>query len=116
MAAGGDSTLSMGHIEELCEIITDKNMAIIAMKYLGIEYETVENFKSKNREDITGFNRDILVKWRNKTQGTTQVSIPALLSNNTKYFLSCDDHLNSCLSRLFECTRMFKDVTRTTFK
>ena len=63
----------MGHIEELSEIITDKNMATIAIKYLGIEYETVENLRSKNRGDITGFNRDILVKWRNKTQGTAQL-------------------------------------------
>ena len=76
MATGGDIpvALSMGHIEELSEAITDKNMATIAIKYLGIEYETVENFKSKNRGNITGFNRDILVKWKNKTQGTTQVS------------------------------------------
>ena len=81
MATGGDTTLSMGHIEDLSEAITDKNMATIAIKYLGIEYETVENLRSKNRGDITGFNRDILVKWKNKTQGTAQVSIPVLLLN-----------------------------------
>ena len=37
----------MGHIEELSEAITDKNMTTIAIKYLGIEYETVENFQIK---------------------------------------------------------------------
>ena len=83
MATGGDSTLSMGHIEDLSEMITDKNMTTVAINYLGIEYETLENLRSKNRADVTGFNRDVLVKWRNKTQGTTQVSIPVLLSNNT---------------------------------
>ena len=79
MATGGDMALSMGHIEELCEIITDKNMATIAIKYMGIEYETVENLKSKNKGDAEGFSRDVLVKWRNKTQGTAQVGF--LLNN-----------------------------------
>ena len=74
MATGGDLTLSSGDIEGLSEIITDKNMATIAIKYLGIEYETVENLRSKNRGDTTGFNRDVLVKWRNKTHGTAKVS------------------------------------------
>ena len=73
MATGGDLTLTAGDIEGLSEIITDKNMATIAIKYLGIEYETVENLRSKNRGDVTGFNRDVLYKWKNKTQGTTQV-------------------------------------------
>ena len=75
MATGGDLTLTSGDIEGLSEIITDKNMATIAIKYLGIEYETVENLRSKNRGDTVGFNRDVLVKWRNKTQGTAQVSL-----------------------------------------
>ena len=75
MATGGDLTLTSGDIEGLSEIITDKNMATIAIKYLGIEYETVENLRSKNRGDTVGFNRDVLVKWRNKTQRTAQVSL-----------------------------------------
>ena len=69
MATGGDLTLNSKDIEELSEIITDKNMATIAIKYLRIEYETVENLRSKNRSDVTGINRDILVKWRNESGG-----------------------------------------------
>ena len=34
MATGGDLTLTPGDIEGLSEIITDKNMATIAIKYL----------------------------------------------------------------------------------
>ena len=78
MATGGDVTLTSGDIQGLSEIITDKNMATIAIKYLGIEYETVENLRSQNRGDITGFKRDVLVMWRNKTRGTAQVSFKGI--------------------------------------
>ena len=98
MATGDDLSLTVGDIEGLSEAITDKNMATIAIKYLGIEYETVENLRSKNRGDVTGFNRDVLVKWKNKTQGTTQVGFFATkahgcLPKNTQ---KCHIYVQKC--------------------
>ena len=45
MATGGDVTLKDSEIERLARIIIAKHMATIAMKDLGIGYETIENLK-----------------------------------------------------------------------
>ena len=62
-------------IEDLAQVIVSKHMATIAIKYLEIPYETVENLKLMKQNDYQGFNRDLLILWRNKNPGINQVQV-----------------------------------------
>ena len=73
MANGGDLPLTSGDIQELSEAIADRDMECVALKFMGMARETVKNIRSDNQRNAEGFNRDVLFKWRNKTQGTAQV-------------------------------------------
>ena len=75
MATGGDLTLTDTQIEDLAQIIVSKHMATIAIKYLGIPQETVENLRRDRQGDSIAFNRDVLVLWRNKNPGVNQVQV-----------------------------------------
>ena len=75
MANGGDLTLTDREIEDLAQVIVVKHMATIALKYLGLPYETVENLKLIRQNDYVAFNRDLLIRWRNKNQGIDQVQV-----------------------------------------
>ena len=75
MATGGDLTLTDTQIEDLAQIIVSKHMATIAIKYLGLPQETVENLRSIRHNDYAAFNRDLLVLWRNKNPGINQVQV-----------------------------------------
>ena len=75
MATGGDLTLTDREIEDLAQIIVSKHMATIAIKYLGLPYETVENLRSILQNDYVAFNRGVLVLWRNKNRGINQVQV-----------------------------------------
>ena len=70
-----DSKLTDRKIEELSQVIVSKHMATIAMKYLEIRHETVENLKIIRQNDYIAFNRDLLAQWRNKNQGINQVQV-----------------------------------------
>ena len=72
---GGDLTLTNTHIEDLAQIIVSKHMATIAIKYLGIHQETVENLRLDTQGDSIAFNRDVLVLWRNKNPGINQSQV-----------------------------------------
>ena len=75
MATGGDLTLADREIEDLAQIIVMKHMATIAINYLELPYETVENLKLIRQNDYVAFNRDLLVLWRNKNPGIDQVQV-----------------------------------------
>ena len=75
MATGGDLTLADREIEDLAQVIVMKHMATVAIKYLGLPYETVENQKLIRQGDSAGFNRDLLILWRNKNPGINQVQV-----------------------------------------
>ena len=75
MATGGDLTLTDREIEDLAQVIVMKHMATVAIKYLGVPYETVENQKLIQQGDSTGFDRDLLILWRNKNPGINQVQV-----------------------------------------
>ena len=79
MASGGDLTLTDGEIEKLAQVIVSKHMANIAIKYLGLPYETVENLKFIPQSDYIAFNRDLLVLWRNKNPGINQAQVRLLM-------------------------------------
>ena len=71
----GHSSLTDKQIEDLAQVIVSKHMASIALKYLGLPYETVENLKLIKQGDYIGYNRDLLVLWRNKNDETKQVEV-----------------------------------------
>ena len=52
MATGGDLTFKDHDIEDLAQVIVSKHMATIAIKYLGLSYETVENLKLIRQGDV----------------------------------------------------------------
>ena len=52
MATGGRNSLSNRAIEELSEKIAVKEMVSIAIKYFGVDYDEIDNLKTKHREDI----------------------------------------------------------------
>lgn len=78
MAAVGDMTLTDADIVALARSVSAPNMESIAEGYLGIEPETIANLKRSHREDVEGFNREIIRKWTFKTAnagpGQVQVS------------------------------------------
>ena len=67
--------LTDNQIEELAQVIVSKDMATIAITYLGLLGETVENLRSIRQGDNMGFNRDVLTLWRNKNPGINQVQV-----------------------------------------
>ena len=71
MATGGDLTLTDTQIEDLAQVIVSKHMATIAIKYLRLPYETVENLERDSKDSIA-FNRGVLVLWRDKHRGINQ--------------------------------------------
>ena len=70
-----DLKLTDSQVEDLAQVIVSKHMATIAIKYLGLFHETVENLKLIRQGDYIAFNRDVLILWRNKNQGIDQVQV-----------------------------------------
>ena len=69
----GNLKLSDRQVEDLAEIIVSKLMVTIAIKYLRLPHETVENLSCLRQNDNIAFNRDLLVLWRNKNTGMNQI-------------------------------------------
>ena len=63
MATGGDYSITDSIVVRLAEAISAKNLESIAMKYMGIESETLENLRRQHRDDIQGLSGDIMRKW-----------------------------------------------------
>ena len=63
MASGGDCSITENIIVRLAEAISAKALEPIALSYMGIEPATLNNLKTEHREDIEGFNRDVIRKW-----------------------------------------------------
>ena len=62
-------------IEGLSTTLVSKHLASIAITYLNIPQETVENISLIRRGDYLGFHRDVLTMWRNKNRGKNQVQV-----------------------------------------
>ena len=75
MATGGDLSLTDSEIEGLAREMEARKMESIAIADLGIGIETVNNLKVMRQNDLTAFNRDLLVLWRNKNPGINQVQV-----------------------------------------
>ena len=59
----------------LAEAISAKNMEVIAMKYIGIEWETLENLKRENKDDAQAFSRDVMRKWFYMKSGPDEIKV-----------------------------------------
>ena len=75
MATGGVRCISNKMIVRLAESISARNLELIAMKYLGIEWETLENLKRQHREDVQAFSRDVIRKWCYMNSGPDQIEV-----------------------------------------
>ena len=72
---GGDMDLRDDLIGRLAESISVTNMKTIAINYLKISFETVENIRSNHREDAVALNRSLLNLWRYMNPGGNQVQV-----------------------------------------
>ena len=77
MATGGDYSITDSIVVRLAEAISAKNLESIAMKYMGIESETLENLRRQHRDDIPvqGLSGDIIRKWCYMNPGPDQVKV-----------------------------------------
>ena len=75
MATGGERSISNNMIVRLAEAISAKNLELIAMKYMGIEWATLENLKRQHRDDIEAFSRDVIRKWCYTNSGPDQKEV-----------------------------------------
>ena len=86
MAAGEHRNLSNRVIEELSEKISVKEMISMAIKYFGVDYDEIDNLKTKHREDVKWINRDLLRAWRRSNPSNDQVQVCDFFFNATKFF------------------------------
>ena len=70
-----DRRLTNVHIVKLAEMISARGMDVIAMKYLNIDWEEIENSKMEHKLDIEGFNHDMIRKWAYRNPGPNQVKV-----------------------------------------
>ena len=77
MAAGDYHHVSEEVIASLADAITASNMESIALKYLDIDWQTIEELKRE------GFNRDVLRKWTFRNRGQQQVKVRRLTGQIT---------------------------------
>ena len=61
-------------------------MISIAIKYFGVDYDTIDNLKTKHREDITWISRDLLVSWRRSNPGDNPVQVGHTFSDENSPF------------------------------
>ena len=77
-----DLKLSDSQIEAIAREIEVRKMESIAISDLGIGIETVNNLKVVRQGDYMGFNRDLLVQWRNKNPGINEVQVSKIVRKN----------------------------------
>ena len=74
-STGGGLKLTDSQIEGLAREMEATKMASIVIADLQIGVDTVNNFRLVRQGDYVGFNRDLLVLWRNKNQGINQIQV-----------------------------------------
>ena len=75
MATGGRMSLSDDQIEKLSQAIVVTKMETIAISYLKIQSETVENLRIAHQGNPTAFNRAVLTIWKCMNPGMEQVQV-----------------------------------------
>ena len=75
MATSGGMSLSDDIIATLAETITATNMETIAIKYMKIPFETVENLKYNDQGNAVALNRSLLNLWKCMNPADNQVQV-----------------------------------------
>ena len=75
MATGGDYGITDNIIVRLAKAISAKHVESIAIEYMGIEGETLENLRRQHREDVEAFSRDVLRKWCCMNSGPDETKV-----------------------------------------
>ena len=63
MASKGNVRLTNKQRVKLAAKIGKSSMKSIALGYLGLDDETIENLEAKTKDDVHAFNREILKSW-----------------------------------------------------
>lgn len=76
-SSSGPGELTNQQIVSLGSAIPARNMKSIALKYLDIDEVTLRNIEDAHRDDLEGFNREVIRKWAYKTSnsGPDQVKV-----------------------------------------
>ena len=72
----------------LARVISSRDMDSLALGYLGIEEETIKNFKYEKRDDTEAFNRSIIRRWAYKNSGPQQRQVNSAMQNLSNHFTS----------------------------
>ena len=75
MATGVGEQLTNTDVVRLARVISSREMESIALGYLGIEEETIKNFKAEKRDDAEAFNRSVIRRWAYKNSGPSQKQV-----------------------------------------
>ena len=73
-----------GDIARLASIVSNRDMAIIALRYFNVSHDIIENMLDYHADPMA-FNRLVLRDWRNRGLGNKQVQ--CITSNLTMYQL-----------------------------
>ena len=89
MAAGGEDRLTDAHIAHLAASISTKHLESVAIRYFGIDIETIKSLRDQHRENLEALNRDIFQKWANKNSGSDQIKVIHFTEHEyTSFYLS----------------------------
>ena len=87
---GKSGQLSGRQIVRLAAVISADDMSFIAEGYMGIDYETIQNIKRRNRGKAEAFNRDVIKKWMESTpENQPQVTNICKLLADSKFLVDC---------------------------
>ncbi len=78
MAAAGEpgpGRLTPRHVGRLAHAMSRANLESLAAGYLGVTPETLESLRDKHRENVEGFNREVLHNWANMNSGPDQLKV-----------------------------------------
>ena len=73
-----DENLTNRQIQTVAAEVSITNMKILAEDYLNLPVETIEELFDENKRDEEGFNRAVIIRWRN-VNSEDQVEVSTFL-------------------------------------
>ena len=68
-----DQTLSDATLAQLATIISSKKLTSFATSHMGFKQPELENLEADYSGDAEGYNRAILIKWKNKNSAEPDI-------------------------------------------
>ena len=65
----GDSHFTKTHIDCLAEAVSVRDLEIITLGFLGMDYEVIDNLRWEYNDDTMAFKREILRHWLTENPG-----------------------------------------------